>query len=147
MYAHILFTFVVELQLHSLSMKSLDAKTFLFLLNKYPCMSSPTFGGLWKYIRVRNQLIPLDSWSSLMMLYIFSRHILEKPTQKYVLRPCPQLLFYPSELLFSFEVSALFLISFRLVNVFGDRLAWLKHWHVLGIFHLFSSESFSFSLR
>ena len=63
----------------------------------------------------------LDSRSFLMMLYIFSRHILEKRTQMYVLYPHPTLLLPRFAPLFNFEASAFFLNMFRLGNIFGAR--------------------------
>ena len=63
----------------------------------------------------RNQIMTLGSRNYLMMLQILSCHILEKLIQKYVICPCPTLLFSHFESLFSLNplcINNLFLIYF-----------------------------------
>ena len=60
-----------------------------------------------------------------MILWIFYVHILEKPTQKYVLRP-PERLFPHFASIVSFEVSTFVQNYFKLVNNFGAKLDLIK---------------------
>ena len=46
LYAYILFTVLVKLQLQALLVKYFDANPFMSLLTKSPCISYPKFGNI-----------------------------------------------------------------------------------------------------